>query len=309
MLPALLRAQSLPGMRPGYVALAQSYEIHPADYRACPPAAARPAAGRSSAAGMGGGEGLPMVAEEETALGGPAESRGASGGADGSSEMGLGPGASGQRGPPQRVDGGQGTAPSHAPSPEAPPAPAVLPPAPAAALAAAGGGGTGAGSGAVEALEQRVQGALLEAFAAGTEGLMLKSLEACYEPSRRSEHWVKLKRWVGLGWSGVEWVGCQRSQQVGAVQGWAGAWGGLHCSRGMAPLACSAGSRGSLSSFRACHVTARAHMHAQTSAIHSSIAPHLTLSLFSHRDYCEGLHDTVDLVPIGAWYGNGRKAG
>ncbi len=28
-----------------------------------------------------------------------------------------------------------------------------------------------------------------------------------------------------------------------------------------------------------------------------------------HRDYCEGLRDSLDLVPIGAWYGNGRKAG
>eukprot|EP01018_Ginkgo_biloba_P027056 Gb_13001 [translate_table: standard] len=27
------------------------------------------------------------------------------------------------------------------------------------------------------------------------------------------------------------------------------------------------------------------------------------------RDYVEGLHETLDLVPIGAWYGNGRKAG
>jgi DNA ligase-1 len=27
------------------------------------------------------------------------------------------------------------------------------------------------------------------------------------------------------------------------------------------------------------------------------------------RDYCEGLHDTLDLAVIGAWYGNGRKAG
>ena len=25
-------------------------------------------------------------------------------------------------------------------------------------------------------------------------------------------------------------------------------------------------------------------------------------------DYCEGLHDTLDLVVIGAWHGNGRKA-
>jgi DNA ligase-1 len=27
------------------------------------------------------------------------------------------------------------------------------------------------------------------------------------------------------------------------------------------------------------------------------------------RDYVDGLGDTLDLVPIGAWYGNGRKAG
>ena len=27
------------------------------------------------------------------------------------------------------------------------------------------------------------------------------------------------------------------------------------------------------------------------------------------RDYCEGLHDTLDLVVIGAWHGNGRKVG
>lgn len=68
--------------------------------------------------------------------------------------------------------------------------------------------------------EQRLHEVLLEAFAAGTEGVMLKRLDAGYEPSKRSEHWVKLK-----------------------------------------------------------------------------------------RDYCEGLHDTLDLVPIGAWYGNGRKVG
>lgn len=28
-----------------------------------------------------------------------------------------------------------------------------------------------------------------------------------------------------------------------------------------------------------------------------------------HRDYCEGLHDTLDLVVIGAWHGSGRKVG
>ncbi|KAL4435464.1 hypothetical protein ABPG77_006226 [Micractinium sp. CCAP 211/92] len=70
------------------------------------------------------------------------------------------------------------------------------------------------------ALEDRLQECLLEAFAAGAEGLMLKSLAGPYEPSKRSDHWLKLK-----------------------------------------------------------------------------------------RDYCEGLHDTLDLVVIGAWWGNGRKKG
>ena len=59
---------------------------------------------------------------------------------------------------------------------------------------------------------------MLQAFEAGTEGLMLKSLEGKYEPSKRTESWIKLK-----------------------------------------------------------------------------------------RDYCEGLHDTLELVVIGAWQGQGRK--
>lgn len=69
-------------------------------------------------------------------------------------------------------------------------------------------------------LVDRMHEWLLEALAAGTEGLMLKSLAAKYEPSRRSDHWIKLK-----------------------------------------------------------------------------------------KDYCSGLHDTLDLVVIGAWHGSGRKAG
>ncbi len=28
-----------------------------------------------------------------------------------------------------------------------------------------------------------------------------------------------------------------------------------------------------------------------------------------NRDYCEELRDSLDLVPIGAWHGNGRKVG
>ncbi|KAH7616567.1 putative DNA ligase 6 [Nannochloris sp. 'desiccata'] len=69
-------------------------------------------------------------------------------------------------------------------------------------------------------LVANVESWLLEATAAGTEGLMLKSLDAAYQPSRRSESWIKLK-----------------------------------------------------------------------------------------KDYCLGLHESLDLVVIGAWYGSGRKAG
>jgi len=35
--------------------------------------------------------------------------------------------------------------------------------------------------------------------------------------------------------------------------------------------------------------------------------PHHCLQV--KRDYVEGLGDSLDLVPVGAWYGNGRKAG
>ena len=43
----------------------------------------------------------------------------------------------------------------------------------------------------------QLQELLLESFAAGMEGLMLKTLDAgaAYQPSKRSDSWVKLKRW------------------------------------------------------------------------------------------------------------------
>ena len=42
---------------------------------------------------------------------------------------------------------------------------------------------------------------LNEAVAAGTEGLIVKTLDSTYEPSRRSLHWLKLKKdyMEGLG--------------------------------------------------------------------------------------------------------------
>ena len=35
---------------------------------------------------------------------------------------------------------------------------------------------------------------LNESVAAGTEGLIVKTLDSTYEPSRRSVHWLKLKK-------------------------------------------------------------------------------------------------------------------
>ena len=39
------------------------------------------------------------------------------------------------------------------------------------------------------------------------------------------------------------------------------------------------------------------------------MCPQLDFCHFMCRDYCEGLRDSLDLVPIGAWHGNGRKVG
>ena len=49
---------------------------------------------------------------------------------------------------------------------------------------------------AVQSIEDRIQELLLESFAGGTEGLMLKALDvaAGYQPSKRSDSWIKLKR-------------------------------------------------------------------------------------------------------------------
>ena len=53
---------------------------------------------------------------------------------------------------------------------------------------------------AVQSIEDRIQEFLLESFAGGTEGLMLKALDvaAGYQPSKRSDSWIKLKRQVLL---------------------------------------------------------------------------------------------------------------
>lgn len=49
---------------------------------------------------------------------------------------------------------------------------------------------------ALQSIEDKIQEFLLESFAGGTEGLMLKALDvaAGYQPSKRSDSWIKLKR-------------------------------------------------------------------------------------------------------------------
>jgi DNA ligase 1 len=41
---------------------------------------------------------------------------------------------------------------------------------------------------------EELQTFLDESVAAGTEGLIVKALDSTYEPSRRSSHWLKLKK-------------------------------------------------------------------------------------------------------------------
>ena len=52
----------------------------------------------------------------------------------------------------------------------------------------------------------QLQELLLESFAAGMEGLMLKTLDAgaAYQPSKRSDSWVKLKRCCCCSFTGMQ---------------------------------------------------------------------------------------------------------
>lgn len=81
-------------------------------------------------------------------------------------------------------------------------------------------GGTEAEAGGADSQNDDLHALILESVEAGCEGLMCKALSSVYEPGRRADAWLKVK-----------------------------------------------------------------------------------------RDYVPGLADSLDLVPIGAWYGNGRKAG
>ncbi|KAG1658390.1 hypothetical protein FOA52_010069 [Chlamydomonas sp. UWO 241] len=142
-------------------------------------------------AGVGGGGGAESSsrAKDASAGAGAGARTGASGGVDGG-------GGGGAESPPRAQDAGAGVSESEG--------------------ARAGGGG---GAESSSRAEDAVHALLLRSLDDGAEGLMLKSLDAAYEPSRRSEAWIKVK-----------------------------------------------------------------------------------------RDYVDGLRDSLDLVPIGAWHGQGRKS-
>ncbi len=107
---------------------------------------------------------------------------------------------------------------------------------------------------------------LVESFARGAEGLMLKQLDfGGYQPSKRSESWLKVRR-----------------QRPPRARG--------YCLL----LRADAADRDNRRRF-----------------LLPLTRPLALLSRLPQvkKDYCEGLRDSLDLVPIGAWHGNGRKVG
>lgn len=102
---------------------------------------------------------------------------------------------------------------------------------------------------------ERLHRFLLASLAAGCEGLMLKTLEGVYEPGKRADTWLKMKK----------------------VQ--------PCCARAGVP---------SLTRTIALVVLCMGRL---------TLAP----SLRYPQDYVEGMADSLDLVVIGAWYGDGRK--
>ena len=78
---------------------------------------------------------------------------------------------------------------------------------------------------------------LEESVAAGTEGLIVKTLDSTYEPSRRSAHWLKLKK------DYLEGVG--DTFDVVVIGAWHGRW---------AATGCLAGFGASLDRCPPCHV-------------------------------------------------------
>ena len=69
---------------------------------------------------------------------------------------------------------------------------------------------------------------LEESVAAGTEGLIVKTLDSTYEPSRRSAHWLKLKK------DYLEGVG--DTFDVVVIGAWHGRWAPTGCHAGLGGL-------------------------------------------------------------------------
>lgn len=77
--------------------------------------------------------------------------------------------------------------------------------------------------GTISSLEESIQGFLEEAIAGGCEGLMIKTLdtEASYEPSKRSRHWLKVKKDY-LGTDGSSFSGLPDSLDLVPIGGFLG---------------------------------------------------------------------------------------
>lgn len=199
-------AQALPNLTPGRISMASSVEFDSAG-RPVSGDAALLAALRAAALEEGGAALQPLVngtaARTISNEGTPQEPAGRDSAAGGEG------GQSGQRGEAVECAGasnGAGTSGSAAQA------------LPAATTTAVNANNTVSSANGNTAAEAAILALLVQAVAAGTEGLMLKRMSAAYEPSRRSESWIKVK-----------------------------------------------------------------------------------------KDYCEGLRDSIDVVPIGAWTGQGRK--
>jgi hypothetical protein len=106
---------------------------------------------------------------------------------------------------------------------------------------------------------ERLHRFLLASLAAGCEGLMLKTLEGVYEPGKRADTWLKMKK--------VRPV-CSRACRLRVLV--------FHLLRG------------------------------PSNDLYSALARDLGPPAKT-QDYVEGMADSLDLVVIGAWYGDGRK--
>ena len=195
-------AAALPNLEPGHVQFATSLEFQPAAVSAAAAAAAAAAATVDPVTAVDAqASGVPDVSNSRLSPEAIADSLRAKDG------PGLGTlGGPSHAGSP--VDGGgdidatadAATAAAAATSVAASDAPTVHEEGGSLKMASADEGAAGTEAAvsdlALQSIEDRIQEFLLESFAGGTEGLMLKALDvaAGYQPSKRSDSWIKLKR-------------------------------------------------------------------------------------------------------------------